>query len=266
MITLYHSDTAVCAAKVRITLAEKSLPFESKVMDLHSGDQFHPEYLKLNPNAVVPTLIHTDLVLTESTVINEYLDEVFPQNPLRPADAYARARMRLWTKREDTIHDAINTMTTAILFRHNLLKKSPSERARRYAAMPDPAKREKWKTIIDKGLESSYVRDALYRFASLFRDMEAALANGPFLLGDSFTLADVGLISFFYRLQMLETAALWTTHFPLVTAWFERCKTRESFDTAIMAYITPAHQTQYELVSKPSWPQVERIYSQVLSG
>ena len=184
MLTLYHGASAVCAAKVRVTLAEKGADYDSRPVNLQSGEQFDPEYMKLNPNAVVPTIVHKGNVLIESTVINEYIDDVIPGPALRPADPYGRARVRLWTKREDTIHDAINTMTSAILFRHNLLKKSPSERARRYAAMPDPAKREKWKTIIDKGLESSYVRDALYRFASLFRDMEAALANGPFLLGD----------------------------------------------------------------------------------
>ena len=113
MLTLYHGDTAVCAAKVRVTLAEKDIPWVSKRIDLKRGDQFDPEYLKLNPNGVVPTLIHDGNVLTESTVINEYLDEAFSESPLRPEGAYLRAKLRLWTKREDGVHYAINTMTTA---------------------------------------------------------------------------------------------------------------------------------------------------------
>ena len=266
MLALYHSDTAVCAAKVRLTLAEKGLAFESRLMDLHKGDQFQPDYLALNPNGVVPTLIHDGQVLIESTVINEYLDEIFAQPPLRPADALGRARMRLWTKREDTIHDAINTMTTAILFRHNLLQKTPEERAQRYESMPDPAKRLKWKTILDQGLDASYVREALARFAKLFADMERALGAGPWLLGQSFSLADIGFISFFYRLEMLETAGLWQDHFPLVSAWFARCKARGSFQTAIRAYISPAAAAQYEAVSKPCWPQVERVFAGLLKG
>ena len=266
MITLYHSDTAVCAAKVRITLAEKQLPFEGRLMDLQKGDQFKPDYLALNPNGVVPTLIHDGDVLIESTVINEYLDEAFPQVPLRPADALGHARMHLWTKREDTIHDAINTMTTAILFRHNLLQKSPEERAKRYESMPDPAKRLKWKTILDEGLEASYVREALTRFAKLFRDMEKALASGPWLLGTQFSLADIGYISFFYRLEMLETAPMWRANFPRVNDWFERCKARNSFETAIRAFISPAAAAQYATVSKPCWPQVERVFADVLKG
>src|ERR1700732_1643133 len=117
MLTLYHADTAVCAAKVRVTLAEKQLEWKGHLIDLNKGEQFHPDYVKLNPNAVVPTLIHDGVVVIESTVINEYLEEAFPERPLRPSDPAARARMRLWTKREDSIHYAINTITTATLFR-----------------------------------------------------------------------------------------------------------------------------------------------------
>ena len=65
MLTLYHADTAVCAAKVRVVLAEKAIPYESRLMALSRGDQFTPEYLTLNANAVVPTIIR---VATADTV------------------------------------------------------------------------------------------------------------------------------------------------------------------------------------------------------
>ena len=58
MIALYHNDMSVCAQKVRMALAEKQLPWESHHLDLRAGDQQKPEYVKLNPNAVVPTLVH----------------------------------------------------------------------------------------------------------------------------------------------------------------------------------------------------------------
>ena len=138
MLQLYHGDTAVCAAKVRLTLAEKQIPWESKFVDMSKGGQFDPEYMKLNPNAVVPTLVHDGHVLTESTVINEYLDDAFPDRPLRPADPMGRARVHWWTKREDTIHAGINTATTAIVFRPDLLTKTSAERAARIDSIPDP--------------------------------------------------------------------------------------------------------------------------------
>ena len=57
MIALYHNDMSVCAQKVRFALAEKKLKWENRHLSLRAGDQQKPEYLKLNPNAVVPTLV-----------------------------------------------------------------------------------------------------------------------------------------------------------------------------------------------------------------
>ncbi len=266
MLTLYHGATAVCAAKVRVTLAEKGVGYESRPINLHTGEQFDPEYMKLNPNAVVPTIVHDGRVLIESTVINEYLDDVFPAPALRPADPYGRARVRLWTKREDAIHDAINTMTASILFRAELMQKPPEERRKRYEKIPDLAKRAKWAEIMDKGVESRFVDEALARFAKLFRDMEKALADGPWLTGDDFTLADIGLISFFYRLEMLECAGTWREHFPRVTDWFERCKARPSFKTAILDHVPPPAFESYRAHSAPVRPAVEARFREALKA
>ena len=264
MLTLYHGATAVCAAKVRVTLAEKGADYDSRPVNLQTGEQFDPAYMKLNPNAVVPTIVHDGKVLIESTVINEYVDDVVPGPALRPADAYGQARMRLWTKREDTIHDAINTMTAAILFRAELLPKPPEERRKRYEKMPDPAKRAKWEEIIEKGLDSVLVDEALARFAKLFRDMEKALGDGPWLTGPAFTLADIGLISFFYRLEMLSCSGMWREHFPKVSDWFERCKARPSFKTAILDHIPAPAVESYRLHSTPLRQKVEARFGEVL--
>lgn len=100
MLKLYHNDMSVCAAKVRTVLAEKGAAWEGVHMDLRAGDTQKHDYLKLNPNAVVPTLVHDGRVIIESTVICEYLDDAFPQNPLK-GNAIENARMRLWTKQLD---------------------------------------------------------------------------------------------------------------------------------------------------------------------
>src|ERR1700722_20624319 len=60
MLTLYHNDMSVCAAKVRTALAGKKLAWNGVHLDLRRGDAQEPEYLKLNLNAVVPTLVHAD--------------------------------------------------------------------------------------------------------------------------------------------------------------------------------------------------------------
>src|SRR5690348_9759076 len=101
MLELYHAGLTSCSLKARLCLKEKGLAYVSRFVALQRFEQHRPDYLALNPNGVVPTLVHDGLAIYESSVINEYLDEVFPEPGLKPADAAGRARMRIWTKLAD---------------------------------------------------------------------------------------------------------------------------------------------------------------------
>ena len=72
--TLYHHGSSVCAAKVRLAMAEKDLNWDGVYIDILKGEQFDPAYLQLNPKGGVPTLVHNEIVIPDSTVIIEYLD------------------------------------------------------------------------------------------------------------------------------------------------------------------------------------------------
>jgi len=99
MLKLYNAPHSTCSQKVRICLHEKGLPFEDIKLDLGKGkDQLKPEYLKLNPNGVVPTLVDDDNVIIDSSVICEYLDEKYPAPKLMPDDVARRAQMRAWMR------------------------------------------------------------------------------------------------------------------------------------------------------------------------
>ncbi|MEM1103907.1 MAG: glutathione S-transferase family protein, partial [Pseudomonadota bacterium] len=82
MLALYHSPYSTCSQKVRLCLAEKGLDYEKRDVDLARQEHLTEAYLALNPNGVVPTLVHDDAVVIDSSVICEYLDEVFPETPL----------------------------------------------------------------------------------------------------------------------------------------------------------------------------------------
>jgi glutathione S-transferase len=87
MLELYHHSTSVCAAKVRMALAEKDIPWKGHYIDILKGDQFAPGFLKLNPKGLVPVLIDNGKVILEPTVINEYIEDAYPDIPLRPTSA-----------------------------------------------------------------------------------------------------------------------------------------------------------------------------------
>jgi glutathione S-transferase len=154
---------------VRIVLHEKGLPWESKILDLLRGDQFQPEYRKLNPKAVVPTLVHDAHTITESRLIIEYLDEVFPSHPLMPTDPYRRAIAQLWMKKiDDYLHDAVAVLSFAIAFRRKLLKRTPEQIEARFAAIPDPTMRKHQRKAAHEGIEA-LLSSWRYLFAGRFR-------------------------------------------------------------------------------------------------
>ena len=98
MLELYHAEPVANSMKPLLCLKEKGLAFVSHYVDLLKFEQHRPEYVAINPNGQVPTLVHNGAIINESTVINEYLDEVFPEVPLRPSNPVDRARMRIWSK------------------------------------------------------------------------------------------------------------------------------------------------------------------------
>ena len=94
-LVLYNAPQSTCSQRVRFVLHAKRLAFTEQRLDLFAGDQLQPGYLALNPNGVVPTLVHAGQVITDSSVIMEYLDEEFERAPrLVPEDPVARAAMR----------------------------------------------------------------------------------------------------------------------------------------------------------------------------
>ena len=77
--TLYNAPQSTCSQRVRFVHNAKSLAFDEVKLDLLAGDQLKPDYLKLNPNGVVPTLDHDGNIVIDSSVIIEYLDEIAPE-------------------------------------------------------------------------------------------------------------------------------------------------------------------------------------------
>ena len=92
----YHAEPLANSLKSMIPLKEKGLAYESVYVDLHKFEQHSDWFVAINPEGQVPVLDHDGIILTHTTVINEYLEDVFPEVPLRPRDAAGAARMRYW--------------------------------------------------------------------------------------------------------------------------------------------------------------------------
>lgn len=264
MITLYHHGSSVCAAKVRIALAEKSLPWEGVYIDILRGDQFDPAYTKLNPKAVVPTLVHDGKVIIESTVICEYLDEAFPEPPLKPADPAHRAAMRLWTKAVDEyLHPACAELTFASCHRH-IIGRLPAEKLAEFLeSTPRISVTADWharkKVIVRQGMAAPGIERTFRLYDGYLQKMEDTLQDRRWLAGETFSLADIAMAPYVNRLDMLGMAEMWAGRRPFLTEWFERMKSRPSFRPALLDMCPSDLTDDLKTFGAQSWPDVKRL-------
>ena len=154
--------------------------------------------------------------MASSTLICEYLDDVFPDRPLMPKDPYLRTQMRLWSKLVDEqIFEATREISFSAHFRYKMQTMTPEQREIRYANVGDPERRARFLSTFEQGTESPYVLYAIGHFEKAFKAMDRALAGGgPWLLGDAYTLADVNMIPYVARLHYLDLLDIWTGDHP----------------------------------------------------
>ncbi len=240
MLTLITARNSICTQKVFITLAEKNLEFEMKVIDLFKNEQYDPDYVKLNPKGVVPTLLDDGRAIVESTLICEYLNDIAPNPPLVPADPYARTRMRLWSKAIDEgIFEATRELSFSAMFREKMRNMTEEQRQGRFRNVGDPVRRARFMSTYEHGVESPYVYQGIVAFEKLFASTAAALSGGnDWVVGPDFTLGDINLLPFVARLEYLDLLDLWIAERPLTQAWWQRAKTRPSFQSAIPGRLT----------------------------
>jgi glutathione S-transferase len=254
MLTLYHNDMSVCAQKVRLCLAEKALPYDAKHLNLRAGDQQKPEYLKLNPKGVVPTLVDNEVVVTESIVINEYLDDAYPKRPLKPNDPAGRAKMRWWTKQiDDSIFPATGTVSMSIAFHHQYAPEVIDELTRQRG----PGYRARF-ALLQRGLDNPNFPDAIKRLYKMITDLNAALEGGPWLTGDMFTLADIAYAPYITRLDHLKFLGLLDKN-PRTAAWYGRMRSRDTYRAALTAQFNPKYLPLMEEKGREAWPRVKAL-------
>jgi glutathione S-transferase len=246
MLTLYHNDMSVCAAKVRTALLEKRLDCTFIHLDLRAGEAQKPDYLKLNPNAVVPTLVHEDRVIIESTVICEFIDDEWQDPPLKPASSFGRAQMRLWNKQLDEgLHAAVGSLSFAIAFRHQSLARPEEERAKWLAGIPQQDRRERLQSLLELGLQSPYFAPAVKRYAKLFDEFEHALKQSSWLAGEGFSLAEIAYAPYLARLRHLGFDVLFDRH-PHAADWARRVAERPSVLGGVERWFNPKYLALFE--------------------
>ena len=234
MLVLHHAWRSSASRRVRLCLAEKGLKFESVLIDLAKMEHHTPEYLKLNPNGVIPLLVLPDgRSLFESGTICEFLDESFPEPSLRPADPYQRAEMRNWIRYAD------ERIGNLIIFnwKHSLAKTasqwSDEELAERLKKVPSKERQEAWLRAARRPYTAEEEGEARRRLVLMLDRMEESLGRHAWLVGDTYSLADIAVVPFVKRIdEEIAPGEISAEKHPRVLAWWQRIQSRPAFTEA----------------------------------
>ena len=197
---LYGYDQSSATYRVRIVLNLKGLGRSDELVDLLSDDQSGDAYRAVNPQGLVPTLETAQGGLTQSLAICEYLDEVWPDPPLLPADPFARAQVRAFAQ---VIACDVHPLQNLKILRRLRASGLDREQVLAWAC-----------TTIAEGLETC---EAL-----------AARHTGPFCLGEAVTLADVFLVPQLANARRFGVEGAW----PRLLAIEARCLALDAFRDA----------------------------------
>jgi glutathione S-transferase len=192
MLTLYNFGPGANSLKPLLALYEKGLEFTPRYLNPTNFEQHEDWFKKINPNGQVPVLDHDGKILTESTVICEYLEDVFTDTPsLRPADPYLRAQMRIWTKWVDEYFCwCVSTVGWERLASRMARNVSDEEFERLVARVPLKEQQIKWRNARN-GFDPKVLAEEMRKIDFSIKKLEARLKDHKWLVGDEYTLADI---------------------------------------------------------------------------
>ena len=235
MVVLYHFWSSVCSVRCRMALEEKGVAWTSHYIDLFKFDQMRPEYLRINPDGVVPTLTHNGEPIRESSIINEYIDAAFDGPRLVPADPLKAARMREFNRKCDHALDPIATLTVVKYILPKLLNRwSREELIAQAARRPMKYYKDLHSRAVRGEIGEAELTRARAELETLLDELEGVLAQGPWIVGDDCSLADIAIAPYMFRLSALGADQFWSpARRPRVNDWYARISARPAFQKAV---------------------------------
>ena len=228
-ITLYCFPQSPCSQKVRLVLWEKGIPFEERHVNHKEREHLSDWYLKLNPNGVVPTLTDGGDVIIDSSVILEYLEEVYPNHAMAPDNPGTRAHMRKWLRYlEEVPTPAIRIPS----FNKHLAKRYENMNDSAYQKMADahPVRKHFYKRMNKTGFGAEETEEALARLNGAAQRISAALEghSKDWIMGDMLSIVDAAYMPTVDRMIDIGLGDMIDGR-PTRKAWYDRYSVRDAF-------------------------------------
>jgi glutathione S-transferase len=238
MLELYHGEPNTFSLKPLIVLHEKGLdhtghyiaPADFDAVPAPIRDAMEVRY---NPEGDGPILVDRGTAMTESFFISLYLDEAFPQVPLRAPDAANRWRVLMWGRFVNEV--LAPSVVTLGCHKHlsPLLKTKDRTRIESaITAMPTPERRDGWKTALDGSYPADVIDDSRRKIGIGVKKVEDALKSGDWLAGPAYSLADIDVFALLASVSGLAPDLLDEKTAPRTTAWLARILRRPAVAAA----------------------------------
>lgn len=244
---LWHGDLSSCSQRVRVTLAEKGLEWESHPIDIPKMEHATPEYQAIHPKGLVPAFVDNGTLLIESCDIIQYLDETYPGAALMPADRDQRAEAVKWIEAADRAQDDLKLLSHEFLFRDR--RSMSEEEVERFCSSHQNEKlvsfmREYQSTDM---FDRDKIDEAVNRTDAGFQAIDSAVAEQDWIVGNNFTLADVAWMPNVHRMALMD----WPLdNYPSLMKWFERVQARPSYQSGLVAFEPAAVKAAFKNYSE----------------
>jgi glutathione S-transferase len=234
MLELYHAEPVANSMKALLCLKEKGLEFVSHYVDLLRFEQHQPAFVAINPNGQVPVLVHDGAIITESTVINEYLEDVFPQVRLRPRNPTHVAQMRIWSKFVDEYFcPALSMIGWHLMVRKVAQSLSKNELDEVLARIPLKEQRDKWATVAGESFTPAQLEESRRKIGVSIERLEKLLQQSEWIAGPEYSLADVNSYSMVASVPRLFPECMNDKLTPRCVEWLQRMNARPAVQAAL---------------------------------
>jgi glutathione S-transferase len=240
MLELYHWEPNGSWLKPLITLHEKQLQFTSRYVDVLSFEQYQPGFLDGSRETRIPLegegpiLVHDGRQITESLFILEYLEDVFPELPLRPAEPILQARILAWGRFiNEVFMPAVSTLGCHAYLVAELGGRDTSALVALLERIAMLYLREDWQRALSGAYPAALLEDSQRKVALGVRRLEDALAAAQWLVGSSYTLADIDAFSICNALPTLTPDLVSGEATPQLLGWLARIRVRPAVRAAL---------------------------------
>ncbi|MEJ2761574.1 MAG: glutathione S-transferase family protein [Gammaproteobacteria bacterium] len=227
MLELYHWEPNAESAKVMLCLKEKGVEFKSHYVNILELEQYSKDFLAINPAGQVPVLVHDGKILTDSTLITEYIEEAFPEPVLAPHDGKGWYETLCWGKYvEYNLDTSVSTLGWHQVMAPKMAGQDQDKLRKKVAAIPVPERKAAWEAAVSGGYGEEQLENSRRKIGLAVKRIEETLAGSAWLMGNAYTIVDIDAFSLLCTLPRLLPDTVNAGDTPGIMAWLQRINER----------------------------------------